>query len=64
MVKQTVHLFIRALIIGVLLNVGLQQVSNTPLSQTKTIAPQQIKHPLSQSQPNPEIDFSDQGDNN
>ena len=35
MLRQTVRLFIKALIIGVLVNVGLQQVSTGPLPDTE-----------------------------
>jgi hypothetical protein len=60
MLKQTVYLFIRALIIGILLNVGLHQIAGAPLPQSDTIAPQQVQHSLDHSSANPEIDFSNQ----
>ena len=42
-VKQTVRLFIRALIIGVLINISLQQISNITLFQHQTVSPQQAQ---------------------
>jgi hypothetical protein len=51
MVRQTIFLFIRALIIGILLNLGVQQVSetNSNLSQRELRTPQQIHSAVDQS---------------
>ena len=32
MLKQTIHLFVKACIIGILINVGLEQVPASPIS--------------------------------
>ncbi|HXV44908.1 MAG TPA: hypothetical protein VEC96_17725 [Anaerolineae bacterium] len=40
MLEQTVRLFIKALIIGVLVNVGLQQISTGPLPDNENSAHQ------------------------
>lgn len=50
MTKQTIFLFIRALIIGILLNIGVQQVSETPAAvQQQTLPVQQNQPSASQS---------------
>jgi hypothetical protein len=46
MLKQTIYLFLRALIIGVLLNVGLQQVTTATLPAPSD---SQLERPVSQS---------------
>lgn len=63
MLGQTVHLFIKALIVGLLVNVGLQQISTvSPLPVQQTILPHQI--PLIHSSANnTELHLSDQVDN-
>lgn len=38
MLQKTIHLFIKALIIGVLINIGLQHVSTNPLPYTDDTA--------------------------
>lgn len=38
MLEKTIHLVIKALIIGVLINVGLQHVSTTPLPYSDNTA--------------------------
>ena len=49
MVRQTVFLFIRALIFGVLINIGLQQISDIPSPQQDTSMPQQIQDQATES---------------
>ena len=50
MTKQTIFLFIRALIIGILLNIGVQQVSETPAAvQQQTLPVQQNQSSAIQS---------------
>jgi hypothetical protein len=43
MAKQTIFLFIRALIIGILLNIGVQQVSEIPTPRQETSIQQQMQ---------------------
>lgn len=57
MAKQTVLLFVKALIIGLLLNLGIQQVSETSFVQQETITPQQEQRTLTHSFINSEITF-------
>jgi hypothetical protein len=59
MTKQTIILFIRALIIGILLNIGVQQVSETPTIQQETLPAQQSQPSVSQSSPGTSIQLSD-----
>ncbi len=59
MTKQTIYLFIRAFIFGVLINIGLQQVSDTPSYQTEIIAPQQVEIIIGQVPTNIDIPFLD-----
>lgn len=63
MLGQTVHLFIKALIVGLLVNVGLQQISTvSPLPLEQTTLPHQV--PLIHSSANnTELHLSDQIDN-
>jgi hypothetical protein len=46
MAKQTVFLFVKALIIGLLLNLGIQQVSEASLVRQETIIPQEAQQTL------------------
>jgi hypothetical protein len=56
MVKQTIELIIKAIIIGVLVNVGVQQVpAKTPV-QVETI-PQVEQQPLQHPAPETPADF-------
>ena len=47
MLKQTIHLFIKACIIGILINVGLAQVSSTPATAEENILQQNEQSILS-----------------
>ena len=62
MVRQTVFLFIRALIFGVLINIGLQQISDTPPDQQEVVAPQQIQDQAIQSSPETKANILEQVD--
>ena len=57
MAKQTIYLFVKALIIGLLLNLGIQYVSSVSLSQQETAIPQQEQRILTQSPANTQISF-------
>jgi len=57
MAKQTVYLFVKALIIGLLLNLGIQYVSSVSLSQQETTTLQQEQRILTQSPVNNQITF-------
>ncbi len=49
MFKQTVRLFVKALIIGTLLSLGLQQVSGEPLAAPEPQGIEQSLHLLNQA---------------
>ena len=57
MAKQTVYLFVKALIIGLLLNLGIQYVSTVSLAQQETPILQQEQRILTQSPVNDQITF-------
>ena len=57
MAKQTVYLFVKALIIGLLLNLGIQYVSTVSLSQQETTILQQEQRILTQSPVSNQITF-------
>jgi hypothetical protein len=57
MAKQTVYLFVRALIIGLLLNLGIQYVSSVSLAQQETTILQQEQRTLTHSPVNNQITF-------
>ena len=57
MAKQTVYLFVKALIIGLLLNLGIQYVSTVSLAQQETPMLQQEQRILTQSPVNDQITF-------
>ena len=59
MAKQTVFLFLRALIIGVLLNTGLTFVADSSLPQQAEIAPQQVEFAVGQAPSPIEVPFLD-----
>jgi hypothetical protein len=59
MTKKTVFLFIRAFIIGVLINIGLQQVSSLPASISEDTMLQRQAQPFSNTSTNPQLDFSE-----
>jgi|GEM_PF-2527868 len=63
MKKQTIYLFVRALVIGVVLNVLIYQVSDISLSQQEVISSQEAPHTPSQSSSNTEVYFLNQTDN-
>jgi hypothetical protein len=63
MARQTILLFIRALIIGILLNLGVQQVSEPQLPQQESTTIQQQEAPLSQSPASINVHFSPASDN-
>jgi|GEM_PF-3254761 len=49
MVRQTVFLFLRALIFGILINIGLQLTSDVPLDKHEVATPHQIQDNLQPS---------------
>jgi hypothetical protein len=57
MAKQTVYLFVKALIIGLLLNLGIQYVSSVSLAQQESPILQQEQRILTQSPVNDQITF-------
>jgi hypothetical protein len=57
MAKQTVYLFVKALIIGLLLNLGIQYVSTVSLAQQETTILQEEQRTLTQSPINDQITF-------
>ena len=57
MAKQTIYLFIRALIIGLLLNVIIQQVSDISPAQQDVISSQESLYTPSQSSPDTQVYF-------
>lgn len=57
MAKQTIYLFVKALIIGLLLNLGIQYGSGVSLSQQETAIPHQEQRILTQSPANNQISF-------
>ena len=57
MAKQTIYLFVKALIIGLLLNLGIQYVSSVSLAQQETTILQQEQRILTQSPVNDQITF-------
>ena len=57
MAKQTVYLFVRALIIGLLLNLGIQYVTSVSLAQQETTILQQEQRTLTQSPVSNQITF-------
>ena len=57
MAKQTVYLFVKALIIGLLLNLGIQYVSGVSLAQQETSILRQEQRILTQSPVNDQITF-------
>ena len=57
MAKQTVYLFVKALIIGLLLNLGIQYVSTVSLAQQETPILQEEQRILTQSPVNDQITF-------
>jgi hypothetical protein len=57
MAKQTAYLFVKALIIGLLLNLGIQYVSSVSLSQQETTTLQQEQRTLTQSPVSNQITF-------
>ena len=57
MAKQTVYLFVKALIIGLLLNLGIQYVSTVSMAQQETSILQQEQRILTQSPVNDQITF-------
>ena len=62
MVRQTIILFIRALIFGILINVGLQYVSDMPSEQQEVVAPQHIQDETIQSSSETKAGILDQAD--
>jgi hypothetical protein len=44
MIKQAIVLFIRALIIGLLLNLGIHYAASLPTPEEQTGAPNQVQH--------------------
>ncbi len=63
MAKQTFFLFLRALLIGILLNAGLQFVADSSLSQQTGVAPQQVEFAVGQASPHIEVPFLDHVNN-
>ena len=64
MVGQTIRLFVRALIIGVLVNMSLQHVSATPVpTSDEDVMLEQKQSPLSRSRSESEVHFSNQAGN-
>ena len=61
MLKSTIQLFIKALIIGVLVNLSLQHVAGTPLQADEKPGPH-YEQMLEQAPANPDLYFLDQGD--
>ena len=57
MAKQTVYLFVKALIIGLLLNLGIQYVSSVSLAQQETPILQEEQRILTHSPVNDQITF-------
>jgi hypothetical protein len=49
MLRQTINLFVKALIIGVLLSLGLQQVPAEPVSPAETSSTERLQPPLTHS---------------
>ena len=62
MVRQTVFLFIRALIFGLLINTGLQLISEPPPNQQNVAAPQQIHDQAIQSSSETKTNILEQAD--
>ena len=60
MLKQTIQLFVKALIIGILVNLTLLYVAGMPLSANQTAVPRQETQTLKQTTANPEPSFPDQ----
>jgi hypothetical protein len=60
MLKQTIHLFIKALIIGVLLNMSLQQVAGAPLQSDEKQALHHEQQPLKKVPASLDLYFLDQ----
>ena len=60
MLKQTIHLFIKALIIGVLTNMSLQQVAGATLQADENAVQYQNQQLLKQVPASSELYFSDQ----
>jgi hypothetical protein len=60
MLKPTIQLFIKALIIGVLVNLSLQHVASTPLQADEKPA-LHYEQLLKQTPTDPNLHFSDQG---
>ena len=59
MTKQTIYLFTKALIIGILLNMGLYYVSEPPQSQQAEITPQEVEIVVGQVTTGVEVPFLD-----
>ena len=62
-VKQTVRLFLKALVVGLLINGGIYLFSDVTSATQKTTTPQLIQpESLQQPAPNSKAQFSDQND--
>jgi hypothetical protein len=62
MVKQTVYLFLKALIIGILINIALTRNADRPLTSQNATTPKQIQDQLQQAPSNVKVQLSDQTD--
>jgi hypothetical protein len=62
MVKQTVYLFLKALIIGILINIALTRNADRPLTSQNATTPEQIQDQLQQAPSNVKVQLSDQTD--
>jgi hypothetical protein len=60
MLKQTIHLFIKALVIGVLINTSLQQVAGAPLQPDEKQALHHEQQSLKKVPVSSDLYFSDQ----
>lgn len=59
MIKKTVFLFVEAFIVGVLINIGLQQISSPPASISDDTVWQRQAEPLNNTSTNSQVDFSE-----
>jgi hypothetical protein len=62
MVKQTVYLFLKALVIGVLINIALTRNADRPLISQNATVPEQIQDQIQQAPSNVKVQLSDQVD--
>ena len=60
MFRQTIQLFIKALIIGVLINMSLQQVAGAPLQADESTGRYQNQQLFKQAPASSDLHFSDQ----